>query len=356
MMHIAMFDAANLAGGKKYAPYSGGVAEARGISPEAAVHAAAKRVLEDSYPKQKARLDAAFDAAMSRLPDNSEKAAGIAAGEKAALNVVAQRKDDGARGADTYRPAAAPGAYIPTSMPVMSHVPGIKPFALKSVSQFRPGPPPALTSETWARDYNETKELGGVNSTKRTPWQTETGRFWALIGTHAWNQAARQLATSKPLPLIESARMFALLNIAVFDAYLAIFDAKYHYNFWRPVTAIRNGDRDGNDATERDAGWTPLITTPMHPEYPCAHCVVDGAAGAVLKSVFGSGTVPEITLTYDAMPGVTRKYTTIQQLEDEVSMARIWGGVHYRTSNEVGHAIGKKVGEYTLANHMRPAR
>ena len=149
MMHIAMFEAANLAGGRQYAPYSAGVAEARGISPEAAVHAAAKRVLEETYPKQKARLDAAFEAAMSRLPDSSEKAAGMAAGEKTAINVVVQRRDDGVRGTDTYRPAAAAGAYIPTSMPVMSHVGGIKPFALKSVSQFRPGPPPALTSETW---------------------------------------------------------------------------------------------------------------------------------------------------------------------------------------------------------------
>jgi len=340
MMHIAMFEAANAAG----------------VSAEAAVHAAAKRVLAELYPKQTAKLDAAFEAAMSRLAEGSAKAAGISVGERVAMHVVALRKDDGVRGADTYRPAAAPGAYIPTSMPVMSHVGGIKPFALKSVSQFRPGPPPALTSETWTRDYNETKELGAVGSTKRTTWQTETGRFWALIGTHAWNQAARQLASSKPLPLSESARMFALLNIAVFDAYLAIFDAKYHYNFWRPVTAIRNGDRDGNDATERDAAWTPLIATPMHPEYPCAHCVVDGAAAVVLKSVFGSGSVPEITLTYDAMPGVTRKYTSIQQLEDEVSMARIWGGVHYRTSNEVGHAVGKKVGEYVLQNYMRPTR
>jgi hypothetical protein len=241
-------------------------------------------------------------------------------------------------------------------MPVMSQVASVKPFALRSISQFRPGPPPALDSELWARDYNETKELGGSNSTKRTAWQSETARFWALIGTHAWNQAARELLASKPLSLPESARLFAHLNMAIFDAYVAIFDAKYHYGFWRPITAIRNGDRDGNDATERDPGWTPLIETPMHPEYPCAHCVVDGAGGVILKSVFGTGTLPEFTLTYAAMPGVTRKYTSIQQLEDEVSMARIWGGVHYRTSNEVGHAIGKKVGDHVLQSYLRPAR
>ena len=144
--------------------------------------------------------------------------------------------------------------------------------------------------------------------------------------------------------------------MAIADAYLAVFDAKYQYNFWRPITAIRNGDRDGNDATERDAGWTPVIETPLHPEYPCAHCTVDGAAGAVLTSVFGTGQLPEFTLTFADMPGVTRRYTSIRQLEEEVSMARIWGGVHFRTSNEVGHALGKQVGDYVSSNYFRSVR
>ena len=156
------------------------------------------------------------------------------------------------------------------------------------------------------------------------PATSETGRFWVLSGAFAWNEAARELLVNKPLTLAESARLFAHINIALADAFLAIFAAKYHYGFWRPITAIRNGDRDGNNATERDPGWTPLIATPLHPEYPCAHCVCDGAAGAVLKSVFGTGNLPEFTLTYAAMSGVTRKYTSIQQLEDEVAMARIW--------------------------------
>lgn len=153
---------------------------------------------------------------------------------------------------------------------------------------------------------------------------------------------------------MESARLFALLNIAISDAFVAIFDAKYQYDFWRPVTAIRNGDIDGNDATERDHAWTPLIATPVHPEYPCAHCVADGSGGAVLKSFFGKGSLPDFTLTYSEMPGVQRKYTSIQQLEDEVAMARIWGGVHYRTSNEVGNALGRTVGEYVMEHYLRP--
>jgi hypothetical protein len=312
-------------------------------------------VLVELFPKQKAAVDGHFDAAMGRVPEGPGRTAGIAIGEKAALDIVAERKTDGFFGTDTYRPVTSPGAYVPTGSIVMSQVQLAKPFALRGVSQFRPGPPPDLKSAQWASDYNETKELGGANSTKRTAWQTETARFWVLIGTHAWNDAARGISANRPLPLVESLRAFALMNIAIADSYLAIFDAKHHYQFWRPMTAIRNGDRDGNDATDRDAGWTPVISTPMHPEYPCAHCVVDGGAGTVLKSFFGSGPLPEFTLTYEAMPGVMRKYTSIQQLKDEVSMARIWGGVHYRTSNEVGISIGEKVASYVLENYLQPA-
>jgi hypothetical protein len=355
IMHIAMFDAANGSAGR-YLPYRSTLPEARGASVEAALHAAARRVLVELYPKQKAAADAHFDAGIAGLPRGQPTEAGIAAGEKAARAILDERKSDGFFGPDEYRPVTAPGVYTGTAPLAMSHVQLAKPFGLRTVSDFRPGPPPSLKSAQWARDYNETRELGGVNSTKRTAWQAETGRFWALSGVIAWNEAARGLCASKPLPVIENARLFALLNIAVTDALLAVFDAKYHYNFWRPLTAIRNGDIDGNDATEREAGWTPLISTPLHPEYPCAHCVIDGAGGVILKTAFGSGKVPEFTLTYEAMPGVTRKYTSIQQLEDEVAMARIWGGVHYRTSNEAGNALGQKVASYVAEQHLRPVR
>ena len=356
MVHIALFDAIN-ATSRRYAPYLPALPDVSGASAEAAAHAAAHSVLADLFPKQRPALDAAYGAAIAGLADGAAKAAGIAAGDTVAAAVLAQRRTDGFAGSpETYRPAAAPGVYVPTALPVVTHVALLRPFALQGVSQFRPGPPPALDGALWARDYNETKELGAANSTKRTAWQTETARFWVLVGTPAWNQAARGLSSARPLPLPDSARLFAQLNMAIFDAYLAVFDAKYQYNFWRPITAIRNGDRDGNEATERDAAWRTLIDTPLHPEYPCAHCTVDGAAGAVLKAAFGTGTLPEFTLDYAAMPGVTRKYTSIQQLEDEVFMARIWGGVHWRNSNEVGNALGKSVGEYVLQNTLRPRR
>jgi len=340
MLHKAMFDAVT----------ASTHASATNVSPEAAANAAAHRVLADMYPAQLAATDAAYDLALAKLPDSTSKSAGIEAGEKAGSNLLATRKTDGFNAPDTYRPAAAPGAYITTSLPAMANVAGIKPFALESFSLFQPGPPPRLDSALWARDYNEVKELGGKTSTKRTAWQGETARFWETTGSNAWNQAARALLANKPIPLLDSARLFMNLNVATFDALLTVFDAKYEYGFWRPITAIRNGDRDGNDGTERDAGWLPTIDTPMHPEYPCAHCVQDGAAGVVMKATFGSGPVQEFTLTYAAMPGVTRKYSTIQQLEDEVSMARIWGGVHYRTSTEVGYEMGRRVGDYVLKN------
>ena len=352
VVHTAQFDAVN-AVDRRYAPYRAGALDGAGASPAAAAHAAARRVLAEMYPKQKGLVDAAFDAAIAKLPDGASRAAGIALGEKTALAALDERKADGMSSPNDYRPFTAPGVYVPTAMPAVTNVARIKPFALQNVSQFRPGPPPALASAVFTRDFNETRELGAAKSTKRSAWQTETGQFWVLVGSYAWNEAARGLVAAKPLPLVESARLFAQLNLAIFDGYMAVFDAKYAYNFWRPITAIRNGDRSGNAATERDAGWTPLIDTPLHPEYPCSHCCIDGAAGAVMKSVFGTGLLPEFSLSYAAMPGVKRSYTSIQQLEDEVSMARIWGGVHYRNSNEVGHALGKQVGEYVVQTQLR---
>jgi hypothetical protein len=346
ILHKAMFDAIEAAGR----------VSANGASPEAAAHSAARRVLTDLYPTQKAGIDVAYETAQAKLPAGAAKTAGTALGEKAASSFLDECKTDGFFAPDTYRPSTAPGSYVPTAPALMSHIAAIRPFALDSVSQFRPGPPPALDSALWARDYNEVKDWGGAKSSRRTAWQTETARFWEMTGAAAWNQAARALLANKPLPLADSARLFMTLNFANADASLAVFDAKYHYGFWRPVTAIRNGDRDGNDATERDAAWQPAISTPMHPEYPCAHCVQDGAAGAVLKSMFGAGPVAEFTLSYAAMPGVTRRYSTISQLEEEVSMARIWGGVHFRNSNEVGYALGRRVGEYVLKRNAALAQ
>ena len=347
LMHTAVFQAVS----------TGDQAEDVGTAQLTAVHSAAHRILVDLYPSQTARLDAPFSDALKSLPDGAAKSSGLATGEKAASAILASRRSDGYSAVvpDVYRPVTAPGVYITTDLPVASQLSSIKPLALERVSQFRPGPPPKLTSSLWARDYNETRELGGTVSTKRTAWQAETARFWAKSsGVGAWNQAARILVAARPLVLVESARLFMNLNVASFDSYLAVFEAKYHYAFWRPITAIRNGDIDDNPATDRDAAWLPLITTPMFPEYPCAHCIIAGAAGTILKQAFGADDTVEIVLTTPEMPGVTRKYSSVQQIENEEDMARIWAGVHFRNSNEVAGRMGAQIANFVLAHYLAP--
>jgi hypothetical protein len=223
-------------------------------------------------------------------------------------------------------------------------------------SQFRPGPPPALTSQQWALDYNEIKDWGGNKSTLRTAQQTEIGLFWAMVGPGAWEPIVRQLAASPGRTLLQNARLFALTEMAAADAYIAIFDAKYTFNFWRPITAIRNGDLDGNDQTVRVPDWEPLIETPLHPEYPCAHCVTSGAVAAVLESEFGAGNTPVLSMTSPTAPGVVHKWSSIKEWADEVSLARIYGGIHYRNSTVVGRAMGKKLGDLAVSTYLRPLR
>jgi len=235
IVHTAMFNAARTAATRPTVLLVKQSDAASTTLIDVAVHAAAARVLSELYPKQKAGLEAVFKSATASLPESSDKSAAIKAGEEAADSMLASRKNDGFDSADTYRPTTSPGVYVPTSLPIMSYVAGVKPFALKTVSQFRPNPPPALNSSLWARDYNEVKELGASNSTKRTADQTEAGRFWVLSGTLASNQVARTLLATKPLSIVESTRLFANLNVAMTDAFVAIFDAKYEYGFWRPL-------------------------------------------------------------------------------------------------------------------------
>ena len=227
---------------------------------------------------------------------------------------------------------------------------------ITSADQFRPGPPPALTSALYARDYNEVKEIGAAKSTKRTPQQVEAVRFWAQTNFGpSWNQAARELSAVKKLGLADNARLLALLNMGIANVFIADWDAKFLYNFWRPVTAIRNGDLDGNDATERDAGWTSLNPNPMHPEYPSAAGIVGGVGAGILESVFGTGPV-SFTVSDLMDPRLTRQFTSIAQLAQEQSEVRIWGGIHFRNSMVVGDEMGRKIAAYLVANSMKPAR
>jgi hypothetical protein len=308
------------------------------------------------YPGQKERIEAAFSETMKTIPDNPARAAGIDLGVKVADAVFTERQSDATNTPDTYRPHATPGVWVPTTPPLFPQYATAKPWGLESASQFRPAPPPALNSALYARDYNETREMGGVKSTKRTDAQSDAVRFWtqANLGP-AWFQAARQASARHNLPVAESARVFALMSMALANCFIVDWDAKFQYNFWRPITAIRNGDQDGNDATERDAGWQPLNTTPMHPEYPSQAGINAGAARGVLEAVFGNGT-ESFVATDISDARLSRKFDSFAQMAQEHEEVRIWGGIHFRNSLETGDAMGRKVADHLVANYMKPPR
>ena len=217
---------------------------------------------------------------------------------------------------------------------------------MERASQFRPGPPPDLASEVWARDLQEVRALGGKNSTVRTAAQTEIARFWEETRPLVYHPLLRQVASMPGRTVPQNARFFAAATMAGDDALIAVFDAKYAYNYWRPVTAIRNAQLTGNSATPAEPGWTPFINTPMHPEYPCAHCVLSGAVGAVMMQELGSTPPPKLSSTSPTLPGVTREWSSVGDFMQEVQLARIYDGVHYRNSTVVGTDLGQKVGRY----------
>jgi hypothetical protein len=351
MLHISMFEAVN-AIELRYTPYKLTLSADRSTSKEAAAAAAAYDVLLAIYPDQKAVLDSALTASLSGIPETEGKSNGIVLGKKAAEGVIAFRASDGSNAQESYRPYTKPGVYVPTIVPLFSTIGATTPWVMTSGSQFRPGPPPALDSETWTRDVNEIREIGARNSTVRTAEQTTIGRFWFLVGPRSYNPIVRQAAMAKNMDVVDCAHLFALTSIAGNDALVAVFDAKYQYNLWRPVTAIRNADITQNPATPREESWLPLGDTPMHPEYPCAHCITSAAISTVLRNIVGE-EFGEFSLTSPTAPGVTRKWSRLQDYSDEVANARIYAGFHYRFSTEVGKDMGKKIGELTVATQLR---
>lgn len=351
IMHIAMFEAVN-AIERRYSPYRLNLIAERGTSKEAAAAAAAHAVLVALHPDQEKALDAHLLASLQQIPASEAKASGIALGNKAAAEILAWRANDGANVPESYRPHTAAGVYVPTVIPVSSTYGGVIPWSMTSESQFRPGPPPPLTSATWAKDVEEIRNVGSRANSKRSAAQTDIGRFWFVTGPQAWNPIVRQLVAIKNVDIVDSARLFALVAIATDDAFIAVFEAKYHYNFWRPITAIRNADLSNNPATPREAAWLPLGDTPMHPEYPCAHCITSMAAAAVLQSAFGD-EIPEVSMTSATAPGVTRRWTRLQDYADEVAMARIYAGFHYRFSNAAGQDMGRKIAQLAVQTRLR---
>jgi hypothetical protein len=353
-VHVAMFDAINSIE-RRYAPYMLQLPAAKETSKEAAAAAAATAVLAALLPNASDEMDAALAAYLATMPAGPARDDGIKLGQAVAARIATERAKDGASAADSYRPKTRAGVYVPTPITASSMWPNVTPFAMTSPAQFRPAPPIPLKGKQWASDYNEIKNLGGRSSTARSAQQSEHGRFWLITGPQSYYPIVRQLVAAKNMNLLDSARFMALVSVATADAFIAVFDAKYHYDFWRPITAIRNGDIDDNPATERDATWQPIDNTPMHPEYPCAHCITSAAVASVAEMVLGSADVPELVMTSSAAPGVTHRWTNLWAYADEVALARIWAGFHYRFSTRVGQDMGREIGRFVVHKVMQAA-
>jgi len=355
LTQTAVYEAAN-AVTKRYPSTASPLTAPKGASVDAAIAAANRAVLTKTVPSQQAAIESAYQAALASIPEGKAKSDGIAVGEKAALAVLALRSNDAASKPESYRPVTSPGVYVTTVSTVGSQWPERKPWLMTRPDQFRPGPPPALTSELWARDYNEIKSIGDKSGAHRTAEQTAIARFWETTQPPIYQGIVRSAAQADGREVTQNARLFASVGQALDDSYIAVFDAKYFYNFWRPVTAIRNGDKDGNDATERDASWLPFVDTPMHPEYPCAHCILSGALATVLEAEFRGRALPTLSTTSSTADGATRSWSKLEDFTQEVANARIYDGVHYRNSTEVGTSMGKKVGALAVAKYPPATR
>ena len=383
MMHVAIHDALN-AIDRRSRPYAASLTAAPGASPDAAVAAAARDVLvpvlgslsfflpADCVNAGIASVEADYATALGAIPNGTAKTRGVALGHAAAAAILALRSEDGF---DTplvdpdYQEGTAPGEYRYTPGTPFAFAPGLgedlTPFVLENGSQFRPGPPYSLTSRKYAADVNEVKRLGGddvITPSDRTADQTEIALFWVESSPLAWNRIARTVADAEGLDLWESARMFGLLNLAMTDGYVGTFEAKYHYRFWRPVTAIRLAGIDGNPATTADPTWTPLVQTPPIPDYDSGHAVEGGAAAEVLKRFFHTNklsfsacsfTLPAGQTCSDASPTL-RHFASFSQAADENAVSRIYVGFHFRDAVETGTRHGEKIADRAVNRFLRP--
>jgi hypothetical protein len=354
---LAVFDAVNSITGK-FRPYVSTIRAPRTASAEAAAVAAAHVVLKHFVPGRAAELDAARARSLAAIPDGPAKGAGVAVGEAAAAAIIQARLNDGFDPPEFHLPASSePGEWqlTPSCSPaggVFLHLPRVTPFGIRRGDQFRSDPPPSLTSDRFARHFNNVKKVGGTDSTERPQDRADVARFYAVVlGNHTWNPVATQIATARGGSLSENARALALLNMAIFDGLIAVFDAKYTYTFWRPETAIRAGDTDNNPKTDPDPGFVPFITAPCHPSYPSAHAAQSNAARAVLERLYGRRG-HSITLTTPSLPDVTLHYTSLEEITDDIDDARVYGGIHYRFDQRAGTEMGERVGRYVHRHNL----
>ncbi|MBA3715301.1 MAG: vanadium-dependent haloperoxidase [Pyrinomonadaceae bacterium] len=363
MMHAAMFDAVNSIE-RAFKPYFVEVRASRGASAQAAAAQAAYDTLVALYPQQQATFDAELAASLEGIPPGRARQ-GVAVGQAVAEKILAWRSTDGwSATPPPFSFPPDPGLWQPTppgfSPPTLTNWPAVVPFALSSSAQFRPPPPPALTSARYTTDFIETKELGAVSSTKRTADQTLVARLFASVGTPTGpanipNNVARDVALARGTTLVEDARLFALLNIALHDALETAVASKYHYGLWRPVTAIRRAEEDGNPETIADPGWSSLIVNPPYPAYAGNAATIGATSATILALFFGREDI-NFDVYWEGNPGWTRSYAGFWELAEEQARSRVYGGIHFDFDGDAGQTVGRNVGNYVFLNLMTPRR
>lgn len=362
IVQLAVFEAVNAIQGD-YEPYIGGITAPPGASAEAATIQGAYRVLVTYFPKD-AALATELANSLAQIPDGQAKNDGIATGNAAALAMIALRANDGSAPPQFKIPGTpVPGEWQATpSCPIMNgvavgtgfHWQNVTPFGIPSVQAFLLDAPPALTSNEYAKSYNEVMTFGDIDSAERPQDRTNVAQFYAATTPGmVFNEAARQIAAAEGHSLSENAQALALVNMALSDSLVASFFNKYHYNFWRPETAIRAGDTDGNPKTNSDKDYMPLIVTPCFPSYPSNHGSGSNGAAEALRRLYGEAG-HSITISNPAVPALVYKYTRLNQITDDISDARVYGGIHFRFDQVAGESLGRAIGATVYKNNLRP--
>lgn len=359
LVHVAIYDAVNAIDGRYSTFAVRPTSNPRNASREAAAAAAAHRVLATVLPGQLTLVDAALATSLAAIPDGAAKTRGIAVGEEVATAWLAVRANDGRNNVVPYAYDFAPGSYQQTPggppVPLAPFLAQVQPFAMGSPSQFRAYGPPDLTSRRYAEDVRLTRALGSATSVTRTPRQTEIAMFHTESPVTFWAHNIRDLAAARRLDVNDTARLFAMVFVGFGDAGIACWDSKYHYNRWRPVTAIRAADTDGNPATSPDPLWSPLANTPGHPEYPAAHGCISAAIAELIADFFGREHV-RITMTSSVAGTVPHVYKDTDEIIEEVVWARVYGGMHYLTSGKHGAVIGRQVAQLISTEYFQRER
>jgi len=358
IMHAAMFDAVNSIDGS-YTSYLTDVPGSQNASIEAAAAQAAHDVLVGLYPTRAAIFDTELAISLQGIDENRAQQ-GIRVGQIVAERMLAARANDGWNVTPpAYSLPATPGNWQPApGSATFTHYPSVIPFGIASGTQFRPSPPPPLTSAAYAADLNEVKELGSASSTIRTADQTHVAQLWAGVGTptnflFVWNNVARTVATARDTTTVEKARLFALINMSLHDALQTTFASKFYYGLWRPVTAIRRADEDGNASTTGDPSWSSLIAAPPYPSYAGNMAAIGTSQATILALFFGRDDI-QFQHTWEGANGATRAYAGFSAMANEQERARVYGGIHFTFDNVAGQSVGRNVANYIFANVMRP--